>query len=141
MSDTKAEKQNDFTLNDGKSSNGKIYVNLEYQHKEIGKKLGCKWDMTEKQWYLPNTTPTTDVQLLLSIFFVDTGKNPLLTVRKYFISDGDNVEVMNKLKYLKKEDAVKLFGREATKPTVVKKEIIAKAQTDYRSMFDDIKKS
>jgi len=32
----------------------RIFVDVDYSQKEKAKELGCKWDINEKKWYIPN---------------------------------------------------------------------------------------
>ncbi len=130
---TKEEEEKRPKLNDG-SESGKIFINLEYKYKNIGKVLGCKWDSITKKWYLPNITPEATITLLLNIS-IDEGDGQfrkLFKIPKYIITDEDEEEfdkkelAVHKMKYLKKETAIPLFGKyNAIKNTPI----------DYKSMF------
>lgn len=50
-----------------KSMTRKIYLNIPYEEKEEGKKLGMRWDPRKKKWYIPTTLvidETTKQQIL-----------------------------------------------------------------------------
>ena len=52
------------------SSSGtkKIYLNLPYDEKEDGKKLGTKWDRGKKKWYILSTMDENRKKTILNLW-------------------------------------------------------------------------
>ena len=46
----------------------KIYIKLPYEEKEVGKKLGTKWDPKKKKWYIMSNMDETKKETILNLW-------------------------------------------------------------------------
>ena len=49
-----------------KSLDNKTYLNLPYDEKEEGKKLGTRWDPKKKKWYILNNLEESKKKIILN---------------------------------------------------------------------------